>query len=453
MWFAGRFRRERHALRAARTPRLREPWLRLAAGACVVGAAGLALSGCKDKVEAPKRADHQAAHNPHYHPDIPRYNNAGSTRPASAPAEEANFLRPTATRFSDLFNAGVIGSPVMFVNTETISIPEILEPIYEDLQRKSRILSDADYTDVVLQQVRQQIDYQVSTLLIYEQAKNNYSNKNIQEALDKQMDVIVREMVTARFDGVYARYESHLRQLDYTPEQMKERLKRETIVREYLRERFKPMLKEPTRRELVKYYEQNLPDFTTTEKAELLLIEIPVQSELKKPLADATDAERRAARARAIARVKRAREEIDSGIDFATVARSYSRGAAASAGGSWGEISPGSLGKRWAKPAQVLFTLKPGQMAEVETDDAAFLVRCGKRTPAHQASFEEAQTRIMSKLIDEQFNRYRSEYIRDLMAKSIITKRPEFAQAVLAVVPKPSRRSEGAASSDPKIGR
>src|SRR5207344_2724265 len=99
----------------------------------------------------------------------------------------------------------------------------------------------------------------------------------------------------------------------------------------------------------------------------------------------------------------------------ATVARSYSRGASAKKGGAWGEISRGSLAKRLAGPGEVLFTLGPNEMKVVETEDAVFLVRCGKKTPTQRASFEDAQRAVIDKLVDEQFNRLRSEYIHDLI--------------------------------------
>ena len=252
------------------------------------------------------------------------------------------------------------------------------------------------------------------------------------------MDELVKDIINAQYGGVRARYEAHLKSLDYTPAEAKERLKRETIVHEYLRERFKPMLHEPTRRELVNYYQEHLADVTTTEKAELFLIEVPIQSELKKPLDQATPEEVEAARTTAHDKIRLARAEIDKGADFGAVAKKYSRGPSAAQGGAWGEISPGSLTKRWAKPGEVVFTLKPQEMKEVETPEAFFLVRCGKKTPAQQTSFEEAQKVMMDKVVDEQFSRLRGDYIRDLMKNATITKRNEFTQALLAVVPRPA---------------
>lgn len=402
----------------------------------------LATAGCEKPNEGPKRADDKAAHSPRYHPDVARSTVTGS-RPA--PADD----RPPATQFADLFRTGVVGSPVLFVNNQTITIPEVLEPIIEGLQRKARILPERDYTNEVLISLREQIDYRISTILVYEEAKRKYEDKRIQEAIDKRVEEMITDVVNERFGGVRARYEAHLKQLDYTPEEMKERLKRESIVREYLRERFRPMLREPSRRDLLRYYEEHAADFTTPDKAELFTIEIPLSTELKKPLRSATPAELEAARQHARQSIARAREEIESGVDFATVARAYSKGTMASQGGAWGEVTRGALTKRWARPGEVLFTLEPGRMAVVDTDEAIFLVRCGKKNPARRISFEDAQKQIIDKLIEDQFNQLRNEYIVDLIRRATISKRPEFTQALLAVVPRPSHQGSAGAMVGP----
>ena len=69
---------------------------------------------------------------------------------------------------------------------------------------------------------------------------------------------------------------------------VKERARRRIMVTQFLRDRFLPRLREPPRRDLVEYYQAHLDEFTTPAKAELLLIEVPVESELGKRIAQAT---------------------------------------------------------------------------------------------------------------------------------------------------------------------
>lgn len=392
--------------------------------------------GCQQEAEKPKRADDAAAHGARWHPDVDR-SQAGTSRPADELA--------TLPADWDRIGPGPIGSPVVFVNGKTLTVSEVLEPIIDELARQAKALSDRDYRESVVKLVRNQMDYQVSLLLVYDEAQKQYGDKKFQEAFDKHVDEQIKSMLQHRFGGVRARYEAHLKAMDMTADEMKERLKREIMVREFLHERFRPMLKEPPRRELFSYYQGHLADYTAPEKTELLLIEAPIEAELGKPLATASLPEVATARQQARSRLSRAREELESGVDFATVARAYSRGPMAQQGGNWGEIAPGSLTKRWAQPAEMVFKMQPGQMSGiVEADEMFFIVKCGRKTPSQRLSFEEAQRKITEHLLEEQFTRLRNEYIGNLLDRATIKKRPEFFQALLAAVPRQERAAEGA---------
>jgi hypothetical protein len=397
----------------------------------MLAAALVGGSSCQDNSEKPKRADDKLAHSPHYHPDI-------SHGAASRPTSQPDLPDPEGDIFS---GQRPIGSPVMFVNADTVTVSDILEPIIDELSKQSAALNEKDYRESVLRMVRNQIDYQTGVTLVYQEAKKPYGDKKFQEVFDKRADELVKELIANRYGGVKARFEAHLKSLDLKAADIKERLKRETMIREYFRERFKPMLNEPSRRELMRYYQEHLAELTTPPKAELLLIEVPIASETEKPLSLASAEEKAQARQKALARCARAREELESGVDFASVARGYSKGPHAEQGGSWGEISPGALTKRWAKASDVLFTLKEGQISEIiDAEDAFFVVKCGKYTPAHQASFEEAQRKMMENLVEEQFNTLRNNYVAELHQKANIRNRPEFFLAVLSASPRPPQK-------------
>jgi hypothetical protein len=186
----------------------------------------------------------------------------------------------------------------------------------------------------------------------------------------------------------------------------------------------------------------------TTEKAEMLLIEVPIDSQLSGDAAHATAEDRTKARLKARELLDRAREELESGVEFSAVARAYSQGLGKAQGGAIGEISPGALTKRWEKPAEALFALEEGRLSSViETDEALFLVMCGKKTPAHIPTFEEAQQQLSEELLDADYNRLRAEYITRLMEKATVSRKMEFFHAVLSASPlPPNYRTTGLAS-------
>lgn len=393
-----------------------------------------AANGCEKPNHGPKRADDVAAHTTRYHPDIHRQNHdaatGGSTAAATSPADTA-ATAPAA-------KAGPLGCPVLFVNTDTITVQEVLEPILDELQEKAKTLSPSLYAAAMRSAIQKQIDTQISILLIYEEAKDTYPSKAT-EFFEKEADRRIKEAINLRFDGIHARYEAHLKALGLTVEDIKNRVKRQVMFEQYMRDKFQPSLREPPRRQLLKYYETHLDQFTKPARAELFLIEVPIAAELKMSIKQATSEDLAAARKRAIAHLKRAQEELAAGVEFEAVAKAYSKGVKAAVGGAWGEISPNTMQGRWAKAAEVLFTLKPGESSDIiETDDAVFIVKCGQSTPAQQVSFEEAQKTIIDRMKEEQFDRVSREHIQKLYDKAIIGPMIEFAQAVQAATPRPA---------------
>lgn len=395
----------------------------------------IVLGGCDKPDMGPKRSDHTAAHSHRFHPDVKRIDAAGT--PASLPADST----PRAvTGPADInFENGPIGCPVLFVNGETITVPEVLEPVIDDLKAKADSMTVVAYRNHLFKTIAGQVDVQIGAVMLYQEAKKIYTDDKLKEAFGKEADRLVKDVITKRYGGVSARYETHLKSLDLTTDGIKERARRQAMINQFLHERFRPLIAEPTRRQLVQYYDTHPDEFTTQAKAELLLIERPLAVELNKSLLRATPSEIDQARERARQQLRLARQELLSGANFADVAKRYCKGVRAKAGGNWGEITPGILTGRWAKAADVLFTLQTGQVSDIiETTDALLLVKCGQATPARKITFQEAQQTIMEKLIEEEFNQRQNSYVQELLGKATIRKRPEFFQAVLAAAPRPA---------------
>ena len=392
------------------------------------------VAGCDKPKEGPKRSDDAAAHAHRYHPEVRRADAIGT--PASAPARAGAVTQPSDINFGE---NSAIGCPVLFVNGESITVQDVLEPTVDDLAAKARTMSLASYRNYVFRTVNNQIDYLASVAVVYQEAKQKYSGEKEQKAFDKEADRLVKDVVVHRYGGINARYEAHLKSLDLTTSDIKARAKRQAMVMQFLHDQFKPLAREPSRRELLQYYQAHPDEFASPARAQLLLIDIPLEKELGKPVGQAAPAELAGARERTRAQLTRAREELDSGVEFAAVARKYSKGIRASAGGDWGEITPGSLTGRWAKAAEVLFQLKAGQISDiVDNSDTLFIVKCGKLTPAVKLTFEQAQEQIIGRLADEEFNRQRDAYVQQLLAKATVGRRQDFFEAVLAAVPRPA---------------
>lgn len=405
------------------------------------GAVSLAIfvAGCKEPEYGPKRADYAVAHTARYHPDVQRQESA-ATRPETT-TQPADFR----------FGAAPAGTPILFVNGEAITVPEVLEPLYDDLAQRAKSLTEEAYRDYLVRRVSEQVAIEISRVMIYQEAVKSLPDK-ADEAFAKETDKIITDMINNRFGGVRARYEAYLRTVGLGMPEMKERLKRQLIVAQFLRDRFKPLIQSPSRGELLAYYRAHLDEFTTPASAEMFLIEIPLETDPKARPGSATIEQTVAARNQALAKARRAQEELESGVPFADVARQYSRGLQAARGGAVGEVSPGSMTQRYARPLEVLFTLEEGQVSEpIETVDAVFLVKCGRKTPARQASFEESQVQIINKLMDEHSDELQRKYITDLEKRAVIRRRTDFVLAVLSAAPRPPQYET--ASAQPPAAR
>jgi len=412
---------------------------------CLAGLLG--LSGCGPKNQEPKRADHKAAHTARYHPDIAR-RSAGqeseseptSTQPADSGIQPEGLAVPAG--ISD--TKGPVGCPVLFVNGDPITTQEILEPIINVLEDQSKSLTPGQYQFSCLKTINEQIDMQVGRLIVYQEARVNIPEK-AQEMIEKDIDRMLNSDIHHRFQGIHSRYEAHLKSLGLTLEERKESFRRQVVVMNYLREHFRPMIAVPSRRELMRYYQKHKSDFFTPAKADMFLIEIPFSKVMQKEVSGATEKELAEARKQARERLDRAEKELERGVDFTEVAKSYSMGVRRALGGAWGEISPGSLTGRWKKPCEVLLSLKEGQVSDIqETDESMFIVKCGKQIPELHLSFEKAQQEIVYKLNDKQYERLRQEYMFKLISKATIDtrQRREFLHAAFAAAPQPQQKQQ-----------
>jgi hypothetical protein len=395
--------------------------------------------GCNEKDKGPKREDHERAHKPRYHPHV--HNRSVQPQGAStaqsfdnqqlSPSEEAELSGYVVSE------AGPVGTPVLFVNGEPITVQEVLEPIYIELSEKARDLDVRQYQRELIRLIQRQLQYQISMQLIYQQAEPLFTEQ-MMNAIDRQVDRAIQRRINNEFGGVRARFEQHLQFLGLTEQDVRQQIKRAMIVAEFQRRKFEPFLQDPTRRELKDYYHAHVGEFTTEAKAEMFLIEIPLAAELGKPLEEASSQEVTEARNRARSQLQTARQKLTQGADFKAVARKYSKGVRAAVGGEWGEIKPGALQKRWAEPARVLFTLREGQISEIgETPESLFIVKCGQRTYDRRPSFQELQPDLVDRLKNEQFNELSVDYIKELRSEATISDVREFLIAVIAACPRP----------------
>jgi peptidyl-prolyl cis-trans isomerase SurA len=110
-------------------------------------------------------------------------------------------------------------------------------------------------------------------------------------------------------------------------------------------------------------------------------------------------------------------QKVKDGAPFAEMAKIYSQGSQAVEGGDWGWVEKQVLRKDLSEKA---FGMKPGELALVESTEAAYIMLVENRQPAHIKSLSEVREEIESTLKAEENKRLRKKWLDRLRTKSFI---------------------------------
>ncbi len=150
---------------------------------------------------------------------------------------------------------------------------------------------------------------------------------------------------------------------------------------------------------------------------------------------NATPAEKKAAKAKAVA----ARQRALKGEDFAKLAKELSQGPSAKNGGDLGYFTKNQMVKPFADAA---FALKPGQISDVvETRFGYHVIKVEDRRPAGTRSFAEVKGNILGFLQQQKIQQAVRTYVDGLRGKATIVDlraKPVSPPSVTTASPKPS---------------
>lgn len=131
---------------------------------------------------------------------------------------------------------------------------------------------------------------------------------------------------------------------------------------------------------------------------------------------------------RAQRRAEAIRARIEKGEDFAAVARAASEGPSASDGGELGWLKRGTIQPELER---VAFALPTGGVSGVVRTRSGFqILKVDERRGGGPLPFEEVQEEIRNRLVNDQAESYRAQFIEELKRDALIdVKLPELAQA------------------------
>ena len=200
-------------------------------------------------------------------------------------------------------------------------------------------------------------------------------------------------------------------------------------VREALRERIRGQLQnfavlqqkvggrvKVSDQELENYYRSHPQEFQGEDEVRVRHIFLPVPE-------GAAPAEVR----RAQAEGERLLARLRAGEDFAKLAREVSKGPTAETGGDLGWLKRGTFQKALEDAA---FALAPGQLSPlVRVGQGFHLLQAVERRKANGRGFEDVKELIRDRLIGEQAERYRDQYVAELRREAVIDVRLPELQA------------------------
>ncbi|MCB9849985.1 MAG: peptidylprolyl isomerase [Phycisphaerales bacterium] len=308
---------------------------------------------------------------------------------------------------------------VLFVNDDAITVDDILKWARPKLDELRKEVSADEYQSRMIELLRAEIRAQAERRLISQVARKDIGDQ-MNERLEQFVDGRIRDIVNSDHGGRESRYRDWLRERGITPEEDRERIKREMIVVGYLQRMVGPKVAEPTRREIERFHQDYIASQQEKQKRRMLLIDIPygdtdaAGERLSPPITLS------AARNRA----EQAMTKLRAGDDFSTVAAQYSQGINGYNGGDWGWVTREGVRPRWEKAVDELYRLGENQYSDIiQTDDALFIVDCAEIEHLDVPSFEELQPKLIEAFKQQQYELLARELVGELFAKADV--RPE----------------------------
>ena len=316
---------------------------------------------------------------------------------------------------------------------EFITVNDILEPIYSRIQELAKTQPPNLYYQQVAGLVRQQLYDIVAQHLVYRRAERQI-NDQIEPGLQKAVDAMERDRINREFNGLETRYTKYLQKQGKTREEVRARLRRAVVVDSYLRDRLLPMVREPRKRELMDYYRSHLDDYSTEERRELYLIDIPIRAHFDR--FPPRPADEPLAKQKARNAIEAAARDIKSGKPFEAVARQYSQ-LKKDEGGCWGFISSPMSG-RWKLPYKRFMEMREGQVSEIiESAKSFFIVKVGRVDEKKVTSFRDAQPDIIQAIKNKRYQKLKAEFLQKELKRASIGSLDTFGNEVMEAIPRP----------------
>lgn len=283
-----------------------------------------------------------------------------------------------------------------YVNTEMITIGEVMSEV-----RRSPW---ADTAPELREKRLRELYTATLNALIDRKLILAAARKSKMELQSWAVDNRIREIVANNFDGDQTKLHNLLADRKIAYEEWKKNIEEDLLITAMRYQQVEKRVA-PTPSEVRAEYEANKGRYQTeTATAVSMIILDPPERESDESVE---------------ARAAKIAEALKAGTSFASLAKTYSRDAKASEGGSWGKVNPEDVFRR--EIVEALAKLSPGETSPVLIlDGYGYIVRKDEQQDARPLTFEEAAPYVESHLRMRQAEKLYKEWIDRLRAEAYI---------------------------------
>ncbi|HRR34211.1 MAG TPA: peptidyl-prolyl cis-trans isomerase [Kiritimatiellia bacterium] len=283
-----------------------------------------------------------------------------------------------------------------YVNTEMITIGEVMSEV-----RRSPW---ADTAPELREKRLRELYTATLNALIDRKLILAAARKSKMELQSWAVDNRIREIVANNFDGDQTKLHNLLADRKIAYEEWKKNIEEDLLITAMRYQQVEKRVA-PTPSEVRAEYEANKGRYQTeTATAVSMIILDPPERESDESVE---------------ARAAKIAEALKAGTSFASLAKTYSRDAKASEGGSWGKVNPEDVFRR--EIVEALAKLSPGETSPVLIlDGYGYIVRKDEQQDARPLTFEEAAPYVESHLRMRQAEKLYKEWTDRLRAEAYI---------------------------------
>ncbi|MBC8379024.1 MAG: peptidylprolyl isomerase [Planctomycetes bacterium] len=303
----------------------------------------------------------------------------------------------------------------MRIYSETITVGEILGYVEQKLKPLAEKSDAETFLSQALPDIRETLRNKVTDVLLYQEARKT-APEDIDEKISKAVESEIARFV-AGYGNNYALAENAIKRMGMDWKSFREYEKKLILTQSYI----SSTVKEEKRfayRDLLDYYESvKAEQFSKPGFVEFSIIDIdPGNLTAEQAAAD---------------RIEEVLAKLDTGEDFAEVAKQYSHGPFAAMGGKLEPVSldSGSLAEPYGTLAKEAQRMQPGQIiGPIEILGHLFVLKLDQLELGESKSFEEVQHLVEQQL--QFLNRQKQylELVQKLIAKADFVQLEQFSQ-------------------------